>query len=208
MKSVLCYGDSNTWGYDPRSQERYARKERWTGILAEELGAGFMVIEEGLNGRTTVWDDPLGGYKNGREYLEPCLESHRPVDLVILFLGTNDLKARFSLTPRDIALGVSVLAALVSRSAAGPGGGPPLLLLLAPPPVCDCAGLSESFSGAPEKSRRLAGCFQEVAEEHFCQFLDTGGHIRSSGVDGIHLDTGEHRKLAEALLPRVRALLA
>ena len=96
MKTILCYGDSNTWGYNPATTERSSRDERWTGILRRELDDGYLVIEEGLNGRTTVWDDPIEGYKNGKEYLIPCLETHKPLDLVIIMLGTNDLKVRFS----------------------------------------------------------------------------------------------------------------
>lgn len=98
MKNILCYGDSNTWGYDAETKNRFPPDVRWTGILKRTLGEGYHVIEEGLNGRTTVWDDPIEGYKNGREYLIPCLESHRPLDLVIIMLGTNNLKKRFSLT--------------------------------------------------------------------------------------------------------------
>ena len=101
MWEILCYGDSNTWGYNPSTKERYDRYERWTGILQFTLGDEYHVIEEGLNGRTTVWDEPIEGeYKNGKTYLVSCLESHKPLDLVIIMLGTNDLKKRFSVTPR------------------------------------------------------------------------------------------------------------
>lgn len=81
MKSILCFGDSNTWGYNPRTKERYPRNERWTGMLRQELGDGYEIIEEGLNGRITVWEDPIEEHKNGKEYLIPCLESHQPIDL-------------------------------------------------------------------------------------------------------------------------------
>lgn len=99
MKSILCYGDSNTYGLMPDSPDRYPRDVRWTGILQKKLGEDYYVIEEGLSGRTTLWDDPIEEHKNGKKYLLPCLDSHKPVDLVILMLGTNDLKTRFSLTP-------------------------------------------------------------------------------------------------------------
>ena len=123
MKTVMCYGDSNTWGYNPATQQRYPRDERWTGVLQELLGADYRVIEEGLNGRTTVWDDPIEGYKNGREYLIPCLESQKPLDLVIIMLGTNDLKLRFSLPAYDIAEGAGVLVEIAQKSQAGPDEG-------------------------------------------------------------------------------------
>jgi len=116
MKTVLCYGDSNTWGYDPTSKERFAPETRWTGVLAESLGVAFRVIEEGLNGRTTVWDDPIEGHKNGQTYLVPCLASHKPIDLVVLMLGTNDLKMRFSVPADDIARGVGLLSVCYATS--------------------------------------------------------------------------------------------
>ena len=116
MKTILCYGDSNTWGYNPRTQDRFPIAERWTGVLAHKLGAEFRVVEEGLNGRTTVWDDPIEGYKNGKEYLIPCLESHRPIDLVVIMLGTNDLKKRFSVSAYDIAQSVGVLVEIVQEA--------------------------------------------------------------------------------------------
>lgn len=133
MQTVLCYGDSNTWGYNPRTQARYSRSERWPGVLAAELGSGFHVVEEGLNGRTTVWDDPIEGYKNGKEYLIPCLESHKPLDLVIILLGTNDLKTRFSVTASDIASSAGVLVKMTLKSETGPALAAPQVLLIAPP---------------------------------------------------------------------------
>src|SRR6185503_2144360 len=135
MKTILCYGDSNTWGYEPATKERYSRAERWTGILQRELGAEYYVVEEGLNGRTTVWDDPIEGYKNGKEQLIPCLTSHKPIDLVTIMLGTNDLKQRFSLSAYDIAEGAGVLVNIVQKSDCGPQEGAPKVLLMAPPPV-------------------------------------------------------------------------
>jgi lysophospholipase L1-like esterase len=82
MKTVLCYGDSNTWGYDPVSQSRFDIHTRWAGVARDLLGSDWHVIEEGLNGRTTVWDDPIEGDKNGKTYLPPCLATHRPLDVV------------------------------------------------------------------------------------------------------------------------------
>ena len=116
MKTVLCFGDSNTWGYDPATKNRFPRDVRWAGILAGLLSPDYQVIEEGLNGRTTVWNDPIEGYKNGRDYLIPCLETHRPIDLVILMLGTNDLKMRFSVSAFDIANSAGVLVDIIQRA--------------------------------------------------------------------------------------------
>jgi lysophospholipase L1-like esterase len=102
IKTVLCYGDSNTWGSDPETGERFAPEVRWPGVLRQALGEGYWVVEEGLNGRTTVRDDPIeGAHKNGRTYLPACLEFHKPIDLVLIMLGTNDLKARFAASASD-----------------------------------------------------------------------------------------------------------
>jgi len=137
MKSVLCYGDSNTWGADASTGGRFPRDVRWTGVLQRELGAEYAVIEEGLGGRTTVWDDPIEGHKNGKTYLIPCLPSHRPRDLVVLMLGTNDLKHRFSLTAFDIAAGIGTLIDMILTSRCGPANGAPQVLLLTPPPFAN-----------------------------------------------------------------------
>jgi len=210
MKTILCYGDSNTWGYSPSIQDRYARNERWGGVLRNALGEGYLVIEEGLGGRTTVWDDPVEGiYKNGRTYLMPCLESHQPIDLVVILLGTNDLKRRFGVGAFDIARGAGVLVQIIQRSETGPNGKAPEVLLLAPPPTADLAGTDfvEMFKGAEEKSKNFSHEFQRVAEELGCEFLDTAEVIVSSRLDAIHLDAEGHRKLGRAVAARAREIL-
>lgn len=207
MKTILCYGDSNTWGYNPSDAGRYPREVRWTGVLAKELGAGYQVIEEGLNGRTTVWDDPIEGYKNGHDYLIPCLETHKPIDLVVLMLGTNDLKMRFSVSAYDIANSAGVLVDVIQKSAAGPDGGAPQVLLMAPPPVAQLTDFAEMFEGAVAKSKKLAEHYRRVADERSCAFLDAGTVIVSSDVDGIHFDPPEHAKLGRAVAQRVKELL-
>ena len=206
-KTILCYGDSNTWGYNPATQDRYPRDERWPGVLRRELGVGYLVIEEGLNGRTTVWDDPIEGYKNGREYLIPCLETHKPIDLVIIMLGTNDLKMRFSVPACDVAAGAGALVDIVARSETGPGEGAPRVLLIAPPPFAQLSDFAEMFDGGTAKSQTLSHHFRLVAEERGCALLDASEVIVSSDVDGIHLDLSEHRKLGEAVAARVRQML-
>ena len=207
MKTILCYGDSNTWGYNVADAGRFPRAVRWTGVMARELGAGYHVIEEGLNGRTTVWDDPIEGYKNGKEYLIPCLETHRPIDLVVLMLGSNDLKVRFSVSAYDIANGAGVLVDVIQKSAAGPDGRAPRVLLMAPPPIATLSEFAEMFEGAAAKSKKFAEHYRRVADERGCSFLDTATVIVSSDVDGIHLDPPEHGKLGLAVAGRVRELL-
>lgn len=209
MRTILCYGDSNTWGYDPVSEDRYPLAQRWVSVLARELGPAYQVIPEGLNGRTTVWPDPVEGeYKSGKSYLLPCLESHHPIDLVVLMLGTNDLKHRFGLSAWDIARSAGTLVELIFLSPWGPEGMPPQVLLLAPPPTCVAGTVFEDmFAGADETSRDLGRCYRAIATEFDCEFLDTAAAIRSSPVDGIHLDASELPKLGAAVAAKVREIL-
>lgn len=207
MKTILCYGDSNTWGYDPATKDRFAPDVRWTGVLQQNLGPDYRVIEEGLNGRTTVWDDPIEGYKNGKAYLPPCLASHRPLDLVVLMLGTNDLKQRFSVPAADIAKGVGVLVDLILQSGSGYAGEPPQVLLLAPPSLSTLTEFAEMFSGAEAKAARFGELYAQIAAERGCAFLDTGRVIVSSPLDGIHFEATEHAKLGRAVAARVQTLL-
>ncbi len=208
MYEVLCYGDSNTWGYSPKSQERFARDTRWTGVLQVALGDGFRVIEEGLGGRTTVWDDPIEGDKNGRRQLPALLESHKPLDLVVLMLGTNDLKKRFSAPASDIAAGVERLIGIILASSSGRTGKAPKVLVIAPPPLGKLTDLADMFEGGAEKSRLLGSLYRQAAAEYGCAFLDAGSMIHSSDLDGIHLEEKEHRALGEAVARDVKKILA
>ena len=204
MKTILCFGDSNTWGWNPTTLSRYGRDERWTGVLRNQLGEDYLIIEDGLNGRTTVWDDPIEGHKNGAAYLPACLESHHPLDLVIIMLGSNDLKTRFSVPACDIAASAGVLVDIAQKSGFGPDDGPPQVLLMAPPPLARLSDFAEMFEGSVEKSRLLGPRYRQIAEEYGCHFLDTGQIIVSSDVDGVHLDPGEHEKLGKAVAAKVR----
>jgi len=208
-KQVLCYGDSNTWGYSPHTTERYPSLVRWVGVLAGALGADYDVIPEGLNGRTTVWDDPLEGgpNKNGAKYLAPCLESHMPLDLVVVMLGTNDLKHRFSLTAFDIAQGVGVLVDIIRGSCAGRHGAPPRILLVVPPPLVELGDFRDMFQGGLEKSKEFCEQYRRVAEEKGCPLLDASEHVTSSLLDGVHWEPDGHKAFGLAVASRVRELL-
>ena len=208
MKEVLCYGDSNTWGYNPVTQARFERDERWTGVLQQTLGNEYHVIEEGLNGRTTVWDDPVEGkHKNGRTYLLPCLETHQPLDLVIIMLGTNDLKKRFSATAFDIAYGAAALVNIANKSNCGRNEKPPKVLLLAPPLLGKLTEFAEMFEGGRKKSEKFSQHFKTVAGECGCEFFDTSAVIRSSDADGVHFEREDHRALGEAVAEIVKKIL-
>jgi lysophospholipase L1-like esterase len=207
VKTIVCFGDSNTWGYDPATQDRFPADVRWTGVLQRTLGDGFRVIEEGLNGRTTNVDDPLSPHRNGLDYLVPCLESHMPLDLVTIMLGTNDLKTRFGRSGSDIAEAAALLAGTARALLVGPGGGTPQVLLIAPPPVAKLTDYDEMLAGAEEKSRRFARHFPTYAAWYGVPVLDAGAVIRSSDLDGIHFEADEHRKLGEAVAREAKRLI-
>lgn len=204
MKTILCYGDSNTWGSDPATRQRFGPEVRWTGVLQRELGHDYRVVEEGLNGRTTRWDDPIEPHRNGLTYLVPCLESHEPLDMVTIMLGTNDLKRRFDLSASDIAQSAAGLAEIAQRTARTAIGDPPVVLLIAPPPVATLSGYDQMFAGAVEKSRAFARYYRLAAEWSGVAFFDAGSVIVSSDLDGIHFEAEEHRKLGQAIAGEVR----
>jgi len=207
LKVILCYGDSNTWGYNPLTQDRLSIHERWTGVLADQLGMDYRVIEEGLNGRTTVWDDPIEEFRNGKEYLMPCLLSQKPVDLVVLMLGTNDLKKRFSVSAQDIANSIGVLVGIIQRSEAGVKDRTPKILLIAPPVVGKLTGFAEMFDDAFEKSQKFGEYYRQIADLYGCEFLDAGQIIKSSDLDGIHFEADQHMKLGYAVATLVKGIL-
>ena len=198
MINILCFGDSNTFGTAPTGG-RWDREHRWTGILQRRLGEGFYVIEEGCGGRTTVWEDPLELDKNGRAQLPVALRSHRPLDLVVLMLGTNDMKRRFNLLPVDIAQGAAELGILAQRYDYGPAYPIPRILLISP--ILIREGIEGSaYTGftadAVETSRRLAPLYRAQAEKHGWLYLDAAEVARASERDKLHMEAEDHRALA------------
>ena len=216
MKTILCYGDSNTWGYDPVVSAgspypiRHAHDVRWTGVLARQLGEGFRVIEEGMNGRTTVLDDPIIPHRNGRNYLPACLESHKPVDLVVLMLGTNDLKIMFNLPAGEIAAGAGQLVKLIKQSESGPKSGAPRILLVCPALVGDFSqvpDIAEKFVGALEKTQCFPKYYEAIAQLHGCAFLDIQPHAKASSWDGLHFEAAQHKSIGLAMAATVKGVL-
>jgi len=211
VRTVLCFGDSNTYGAVPTlarvGRHRYAPDRRWPGIVRKQLGPGWHVVEEGHPSRTTLHDDPIEGvHKNGLRALPISLESHMPIDLVVLMLGTNDLKQRFSASPSDIADSVEVVAKAVLASEAGPGGAAPAVMIVAPPPMMEVGWLAEMFVGGAAKSLELGTRLAEVATRCRTPFLDAGTIIESSSVDGIHLEAEAHRVLGTAVARAIQGL--
>jgi len=208
MPVILVFGDSNTWGFDPATGGRFSRAQRWPTVMQRELGSEFEVIAEGLRGRTTVHDDPLEPYRSGADALPPCLMSHAPIDLVILALGCNDLKKRFSVSAFDIAEGAARLIFLVRAYGEGRDGAAPKILLMAPPPLAKLAGYAEMFEGGTEKSHLIGQRYREIAARERVAFLDSSAVIRCSDLDGIHYEANEHALLGRAAAAAVRAALA
>jgi lysophospholipase L1-like esterase len=208
MAVIVAFGDSNTWGYDPVTATRLPPDARWTGVMRRELGERHTVIEEGLNGRTTVFVDPIEPDRRGADYLPPCLRSHAPLDVVIISLGCNDLKSRFGLAPSDIALGAERLVMIARAEPVGPGGAAPKILLVAPPPLVELTAFSEMFLGAREKSLRLGARYREVAERQKIGFVDAGQFIHCSPLDGIHFEADQHAILGHVLAEAIRMLIA
>jgi len=207
-KTVLCYGDSITWGYNPANQNRMSWDERWTGVLTNGLNDNYLVIEEGLKGRTTTWNDPVdGASKNGLNYLIPCLESHKPIDLCILLLGLNDLKKRFSLPSVEIARGITVIIEVIKKSKTGIDGSAPKILLLTPPIINPVEDLSQEFRNSHNKSLKLPGYYAKIARDYGVEFLDISKIIKVSKLDGVHIDVGEQLKLGNLVLKKVKKIM-
>ncbi len=210
MKTVLCYGDSNTYGYVPETGMRYPKDVRYPGRLQLLLGNDHTVIEEGCNGRTTIYDDPIDGWKNGMDYLRPCLNSHKPVDIVILMLGSNDLKATFGLTASRIAEGAGALVDVIQSFTAEKQGYIPRIILVSPPEIG--TGIKSSpfygafYEEAIEESRKFPEFYKAVADKKGCIFFNAAEHIYPSAVDSLHLTPEGHRILAEKLCELIKSM--
>jgi lysophospholipase L1-like esterase len=206
MKTVLCFGDSNTWGYVPGTDGgRFPPEIRWPRQLARALGDGWDVIAEGLNGRTATMDSPVADGRNGLTYLLPCLHSHMPLDVVVIYLGTNDAGDRYSLPAETIAEAVGRLVRVVRSSEAGPDYSAPEVLVVCPPPFGKLDP-DASFANAGEKSRQLGRWFAEMSSHLDCALIDLNGIASYSDLDGIHLDASGHTAVAAAVEEHLRRM--
>ena len=211
-KHIVCFGDSNTHGYcaDPNDSEthsdRFSENERWTCLLQKALGEEYYVIEEGLSGRTTVFDDPLHEKMSGLDSIYSCLMSHEPVDLLIIMLGTNDCKERFGANAAAIAVGLQRLI-LKAKTVPAWTSGKPSILIICPPWMRE--GFHDEVMGlcCVEKSPLLAQYFAPIAEATECAFLDAEGVAEFNTVDFTHLSRKGHAQLAEKLAELVPTLL-
>lgn len=207
MAVILCFGDSITYGFDPATGGRFPPQDRWPTVMAEALGADFTVLSEALPGRTTVFDSPYAPARSGKELLGPLLESHAPVDLVILMLGTNDLQVPLELSARHSASGLWTLVDIVMRSNAGPDAGKPACLVVAPPVIRDAKGfMGVFFAGRDAESAQLTVQFRTICEAAGVQFMAAADVVQPSQVDGVHLDADAQRQLGAAVAGKVREI--
>lgn len=212
MKTLLCFGDSNTHGTVPMQtvQEiaRHGHAQRWPGVLRRALGEAWCVVEEGLPGRTTSFDDPQeGADRNALRYWQACLQSHRPLDAIVIMLGTNDLKAKFGASPEAVAEALGRLID-IARLNTPPGAAHPLMLLVAPAPILEVGFFRDLFAGGARKSQQLAAACSRVAAQRGVHFVDAAAHCSVSAVDGIHLDAPAHQQLGQALAATLASALA
>lgn len=201
-KRILCYGDSNTYGrISGPIRKRFPLDIRWTGKLQQELGMDYEVIEEGLGGRVTSFDDPTDPSRNGLTYLPPCIKSHIQVDYFIVCLGTNDLKERYNYSPEQIAANFEKLLIVAKEVFLAEQNFLPQLIVMSPPIVDESVpGVEERYRGAGKKSRQLGSLYRSIATKHNAEFIDLARLVSPSKDDGYHLDAAEHEKVAKSLV--------
>ncbi len=211
MEHLLVYGDSLTWGIIPGTRRRLAAERRWPLVLERELrqqGRDVRIVEDCLNGRRTVWEDPFKAGRNGLTGLEQRIEVNSPLALVVLMLGTNDFQSVHRNEAWQSSQGVAALVRAVRRAPIEPGMPAPRILVVAPPPIRTPGGeMAEKFAGGDERSAGVADAFRRVSAELECAFFDAGAVVHVSAVDGVHLDADQHDVLGRALVPAVASLM-
>ena len=213
MHQILVYSDSLTWGIIPNTRTRLPFDERWPGVLENKLnapGQRVRVIENCLNGRRTVWNDPFKPGRSGLEGLAQSIEINSPLSLVILMLGSNDFQFCHPYNDAwSAAQGIAALVNEIRNSPIEPGMPVPQVLVVCPPQIRSPRGsIAPKFRGAEERSAGLAEAYMQVASNLGCQFFDAENVTSASSVDGVHLDSDQHLKLGDALAGIVQPILA
>jgi len=211
MHQILVYADSLSWGIIPDTRERFKFDKRWPGVMEIELlkrDVSVRVIEDCLNGRRTVWEDPFKPGRNGIHGIEQRIEVNSPLSLVILCLGTNDFQSMHQYNVWHSAQGTAAIVGAIRRAPIEPGMPIPEIIIVAPPPPRTAKGLiAPKFEDAENKAVHLAPALRQVAEETGCAFFDAGTVTATSQVDGVHLDAGQHLTLGRAMAKEVSQLL-
>lgn len=210
-KRIVCYGDSNTWGWTPITMQRYDENIRWPSRTRTILGADYEIVEEGLPGRTTVFADPLRAYCNGVHYLPACLLSHAPLDLLILMLGTNDFQMHFPSSAKVSAQGIQCIIEEARKLPLTLHDKKLPVLIIAPVAITDDRlGYKPNDTIGKEQieaSKELAGQLVFVAQEMECSYLNANDYIKASSRDGLHLDPESHIKLADVIALKVKEII-
>jgi lysophospholipase L1-like esterase len=207
-KRILCYGDSNTWGWVPSKmgQERFLANERWTGILQDKLGSDWEVIEESLGGRNTITEDERAGFeeRNGLRTLPIILETHLPLDKVVIMLGTTELKEMFNLSAKEIAKGLQMLIKTVKKYRALAETQVPEIIVVIPPVIIDTTEFAAVlFKGGTDKSKELIRAYEKVCREEDVVCIDSNEVVEVNQTEGIHLDEKAHEKLGNFIYKKI-----
>jgi len=206
-KRILCYGDSNTHGIIPLTEERYPENMRWTGLLQSKLGLGYEIVEEGMSARTLDINDGEADSRNGKKYIIPCLKSQNPLELVVVMLGTCNLKERYDQTPEQVSREADTLTVTIKREAKSKIKHTPPIILISPALVDEgIKDVKGKYLGAEGKSKQLGRLYEEVARKNSCEFLDAANIVTPSKRDGLHLDPQDHQKLAEAVYAKIKLM--
>lgn len=211
MQQILVYADSLSWGIIPDSRRRLEFSRRWPGVLEGallQMGHQVRVVENCLNGRRTVWEDPFKPGRNGSQGIGQVIEMHSPLRLVLLMLGSNDFQSVHSNTAWHSAQGIAVLVAAIRGAPIEPGMPVPDIMIIAPPLTAGAkGGVAEKFAGAEARSAGLAREYEKIAADLGCMFFDANSVVSVSRIDGVHLDQPEHESLGLALASECRVLL-
>lgn len=209
MKNILCFGDSNTYGYNPaKNGMRFDYEMRWTGILQKTLGAEYRIIEEGYNGRTILVEDFLNPDKSSKNYIAPCVLSHQPLDLIAICLGANDLKKKFNFTALDIMRSMKELIRII-RALEFESKIPQILIM---PPICLGEGVERFFDGvfnenSVKECKKLPAFYKELSELIKCHYFNPSEFVKASPIDCIHLDEAGHKIMAEVLFKKIKEIV-
>lgn len=212
MHQILVYADSLTWGIIPNTRSRLPFDQRWPGVMENRLGGlghRVRVVEDCLNGRRTVWEDPFKPGRNGLLGLAQCIEAHSPLSLVILMLGTNDFQFCHPFNNAwSSAQGIAALISAAREAPIEPGMPIPPVLVVCPPPIVSPKGsIAEKFAGAEQRSAGLADAYRANCADLGCHFYDAASATTSSQIDGVHLDADQHLALGKALADVVLPIL-
>jgi len=209
MKNILCFGDSNTWGYDPSTQTRFSKDIRWTGVLQQLLGSKYNIIEEGLNGRTTnvneKKDHGLGyfrPFRSAMDLLSVLIETNSPLDLIVVMLGTNDLKTNFNQSSEMIAKNMRLVCESIINNDYFQSKS---IILVSPTHINEeSPNLLDSFIGTTQASQSFSNSYRKISDDLNLYFIDASESVKTNKIDGLHWDSKQHSDFANSLFNKIK----